>query len=66
MRREDGFEGPGFAAALGRVEAALSFVRSLARSQVDGAENVATAYNILRHRGVPVGKRDFVGPVNWL
>ena len=25
-----------------------------------------TAYNILRHRGVPVGKRDFLGPVNWL
>jgi hypothetical protein len=27
---------------------------------------VATAYDILRHRGVPVGKRDFLGPVNWL
>jgi uncharacterized protein len=27
---------------------------------------VTTAYNILRHRGVPVGKRDFLGPVNWL
>jgi len=25
-----------------------------------------TAYDILRHRGVPVGKRDFLGPVNWL
>jgi hypothetical protein len=25
-----------------------------------------TAYNILRHRGVPIGKRDFLGPVNWL
>ena len=24
------------------------------------------AYNILRHRGVPIGKRDFLGPVNWL
>src|SRR5262249_50836085 len=24
------------------------------------------AYNILRHRGVPLGKRDFLGPVNWL
>jgi len=27
---------------------------------------VTTAYNILRHRGVPVGKPDFLGPVNWL
>jgi hypothetical protein len=27
---------------------------------------VTTAYNILRHRGVPVGKRDFLGSVNWL
>ncbi len=27
---------------------------------------MTTAYNILRHRGVPVGKRDFLGPVNWL
>jgi hypothetical protein len=27
---------------------------------------VTTAYAILRHRGVPVGKRDFLGPVNWL
>ncbi len=27
---------------------------------------VTTAYNILRHRGVPVGKRDFLGPINWL
>jgi uncharacterized protein len=27
---------------------------------------VTTAYNILRHRGVPLGKRDFLGPVNWL
>jgi uncharacterized protein len=27
---------------------------------------VTTAYNILRHRGVPIGKRDFLGPVNWL
>jgi Domain of unknown function (DUF1993) len=27
---------------------------------------VTTAYNILRHRGVPVGKRDFLGPVDWL
>lgn len=25
-----------------------------------------TAYDILRHRGVPVGKRDFLGTVNWL
>ena len=25
-----------------------------------------TAYDILRHRGVPVGKRDFLGPVAWL
>ena len=27
---------------------------------------VVTAYDILRHRGVPVGKRDFLGAVNWL
>jgi hypothetical protein len=27
---------------------------------------VTTAYNILRHRGVNIGKRDFLGPVNWL
>jgi hypothetical protein len=27
---------------------------------------VTTAYDILRHRGVLVGKRDFLGPVNWL
>jgi hypothetical protein len=27
---------------------------------------VTTAYDILRHRGVTVGKRDFLGPVNWL
>ncbi len=27
---------------------------------------VTTAYNILRHRGVPVGKMDFLGKVNWL
>src|SRR6516162_916889 len=27
---------------------------------------VTTAYNILRHRGVLLGKRDFLGPVNWL
>jgi hypothetical protein len=27
---------------------------------------VTTAYDILRHRGVPVGKLDFLGPVNWL
>ena len=27
---------------------------------------VTTAYNILRHRGVPLGKRDFLGPLNWL
>jgi hypothetical protein len=27
---------------------------------------VTTAYNILRHRGVPLGKRDFLGTVNWL
>jgi hypothetical protein len=26
---------------------------------------VTTAYNILRHRGVPLGKRDFLGPVNF-
>jgi hypothetical protein len=27
---------------------------------------VTTSYNILRHRGVNIGKRDFLGPVNWL
>jgi len=27
---------------------------------------VTTAYNILRHRGVPLGKMDFLGPVSWL
>ena len=27
---------------------------------------VTTAYDILRHRGVPLGKRDFLGPVSWL
>ena len=27
---------------------------------------VTTAYNILRHRGVPIGKRDFLGPVKLL
>jgi uncharacterized protein len=25
---------------------------------------VTTAYDILRHRGVPIGKRDFIGPIN--
>jgi hypothetical protein len=24
------------------------------------------AYDILRHRGVPLGKRVFLSPVNWL
>ena len=27
---------------------------------------VTTAYDILRHRGVLLGKRDFLGPVAWL
>lgn len=27
---------------------------------------VTTAYNILRHRGVVIGKGDFLGKVNWL
>lgn len=27
---------------------------------------VTTAYDILRHRGVPLGKRHFLGAVNWL
>ena len=27
---------------------------------------VTTAYDILRHRRVPLGKRDFLGLVNWL
>jgi hypothetical protein len=66
-----------FAAAKNRVETALGFVKSLTRAQIDGAESkvfalpnfyffVTTAYDILRHRGVPLGKRDFLGPVNWL
>jgi uncharacterized protein len=86
-----------FAAAKTRVETALGFVKSLNRTQIDGAESkvitwtaggkdrkmngndylqqfalpnffffVTTAYNILRHRGVPIGKRDFLGPVNLL
>jgi hypothetical protein len=25
--------------------------------------HVATAYNLLRHNGVPVGKLDFLGPL---
>ena len=86
-----------FADAKKRVEAALAFVNSLTRAQVEGAEDktiawtaggnerkmkgvhylqqfglpnffffVTTAYDILRHRGVPVGKRDFLGTVAWL
>ena len=86
-----------FAAARGRVETALGFVKSLTPAQVNGSEDkiiawtaggadrklkgtdylqqfalpnffffVTTAYDILRHRGVPVGKRDFLGRVNWL
>ncbi len=86
-----------FADARHRVETALSFVKSLTRDQINGAEDkiiawsaggnerklkgndylqqfalpnfyffVTTAYDILRHRGVAVGKRDFLGPVNWL
>jgi hypothetical protein len=27
---------------------------------------VTTAYNILRHRAVPLAKPDFMGPVSWL
>ena len=27
---------------------------------------ITTAYDILRHRGVVVGKMDFLGPVSWL
>ena len=88
---------PTFAAAKQRVEAALAFVNTLTRAQIDGAEDkvitwtaggnerkmkgmqylqqfalpnffffVTTAYGILRHRAVPVGKRDFLGPVAWL
>jgi uncharacterized protein len=86
-----------FVDAKKRVEAALSFVKSLTRAQVDGAEDktiawtaggserkmkgneylqqfalpnfyffVTTTYDILRHRGVLIGKRDFLGAVNWL
>jgi uncharacterized protein len=28
--------------------------------------HVATAYAILRHNGVDIGKMDFLGPVNWI
>ena len=28
--------------------------------------HVVTAYDILRNKGVPIGKRDFLGPVYWL
>jgi hypothetical protein len=86
-----------FAAAMARVEAALAFVKSITRAQVEGAEDkiivwpgaakerkmkgndyvqqygmpnffffVTTAYDILRHRGVRLGKSDFLGPVNML
>jgi hypothetical protein len=27
---------------------------------------ITTAYDILRHRGVVIGKADFLGPVSWL
>jgi hypothetical protein len=27
--------------------------------------HMTTAYNILRHNGVDVGKRDYVGSLNW-
>ena len=26
--------------------------------------HITTAYNILRHKGVPIGKKDFLGPPN--
>ena len=86
-----------FAAAKNRVEAGLTFLKSLKPAQFAGAEDklivwpggggerklkgidylqqwglpnfyffVTTAYDILRHRGVPLGKRHFVGEVNWL
>jgi hypothetical protein len=86
-----------FADAKKRVEAALAFVKSLTRAQIEGSEDkiitwvaggnerkmkgihylqqfgmpnffffVTTAYDILRHRGVPIGKRDFMGPCDWL
>ena len=28
--------------------------------------HVAIAYAILRHNGVDIGKRDFLGPINWI
>jgi hypothetical protein len=34
--------------------------------QFRAAEFLLLRDDILRHRGVPVGKRDFLGPVNWL
>jgi hypothetical protein len=40
-----------------RLSATVCLVEFLLRN--DGV-------NILRHRGVPIGKRDFLGPVNWL
>jgi uncharacterized protein len=28
--------------------------------------HITTAYAILRHNGVDVGKRDFLGTINWI
>jgi hypothetical protein len=28
--------------------------------------HITTAYAILRHNGVDVGKQDFLGPINWI
>jgi hypothetical protein len=28
--------------------------------------HVSMAYGILRHNGVDIGKRDFLGPINWI
>jgi hypothetical protein len=28
--------------------------------------HVAMAYAVLRHKGVDIGKMDFLGPVNWI
>jgi hypothetical protein len=28
--------------------------------------HLATAYAVLRHNGVDIGKRDFLGPIHWV
>jgi hypothetical protein len=81
-----------FAELKARLQKSIDYLKSIDRSQVDGAEDkmitmkvhgqdhtwsaldylnknanpnfyfhVTTAYDILRHNGVPIGKRDFTG-----